>query len=500
MSAVTSRAALRMSPLQSCTLGAIGLALLTTAAGCGSTEASKAAGGSSKDDAGIVIPVSKADSGSHADTGSGHTGKTDTEAGTIIHASMPEAGQADGGHDAVADVDHGAPSTTYPAFAVDVAQVTDNGGSVLSAPVIVTVTWSTDPDATTWNAFDDGIGPSAYWHTLNSEYGVGPSTSAAANHVSITTAPPTGFSDMDLDALVSAHAGVDWPASTPNTIYAVYMPPGAALYLGGSPDAGGQDACQQGVGGYHDETQDSNHYVYAIMPHCSMFQAADIELSASHELNEAATDPHPETNLAYQGFDQSHLAFEFFNEFQDEIGDACESFVEATDSTDYTPYTVQRQWSNKSAAAGSHWCVPALNEPFYNTTFLPQSPRDNISVNIAPLGLGLSSASSQGFKLPLNTSRTFAIGYFSDVATSGPFTLDIQGLDQPIGQDESGNVINNGAATVTIDRTSGVNGDIAYVTATPTAYSTLGVVFFYIRAVLPGAQQHHYVPVLLSQN
>lgn len=500
MSAVRSRRVERMSPLQSCSVGAIGLALLTTAAGCGSTEASGVASGS-KSDAGSVIPIpSRVDSGPRVDAEPGHTGKTGAEAGTV-HAAMPEAGVAeDAGHDAMPDVDHGAPSTTYPAFTVDVAQITDNGGPVLAAPVLVTVTWSSDPDAATWNAFDDGIGPTPYWQALNSEYGVGPSTSAAANHVSITTAPPTGFSDTDLDALVSAHAGVDWPASTPNTIYAIYMPPGAALYLGGSPDAGGQDACQQGVGGYHDETQDSNHYVYAIMPHCARFGAQDVELSASHELDEAVTDPHPQTKTAYQGFDQNHLSFEFFNQFQDEIGDACESFVEAQDSTDYTPYTVQRQWSNKSAAAGSHWCVPALNEPFYNTTFLPQSPRDNISVNIAPLGFGVSSAPSQGFKVPVNTSRTFAIGYFSDVATSGPFTLDIQGLDQPIGQDQNGNLINNGTATVTIDRTSGVNGDIAYVTATPTAYSTLGVVFFYIRAVLPGAQQHHYVPVLLSQN
>jgi hypothetical protein len=35
---------------------------------------------------------------------------------------------------------------------------------------------------------------------------------------------------------------------------------------------------------------------------------------------------------------------------------------------------------------------------------------------------------------------------------------------------------------------------------TPTSYSTLGIIFFYIRAVLPGAQQHHYLPVIVSQD
>jgi hypothetical protein len=142
--------------------------------------------------------------------------------------------------------------------------------------------------------------------------------------------------------------------------------------------------------------------------------------------------------------------------------------------------------------------VPALDEPFYNTTFLPETTLDTISANLSSLGAG--SVQSQGIKVALNESRTFPIGYFSDVATSGPFALDVQGLDFPIAQDMNGNDIANGAATVSIDTTSGVNGDIAYVTVTPTSFSTFGVVFFYIRAQLPGATQHHYLPVLISQN
>jgi hypothetical protein len=236
------------------------------------------------------------------------------------------------------------------------------------------------------------------------------------------------------------------------------------------------------------------------MPHCAMFQTGDIELSASHELNEASTDPHPNTNTAYAGFDQNHLAFEFFNQFQDELGDACESFVEATDAVDFTPYVVQRQWSNKSAAAGSHWCLPALAEPFYNTTFLPQTKLDTISVDLSSLGVGAASTTSEGFKVALNKSVTFPIGLFSDRSTGGPFTLDIQGIGEPLAQDQNGNVINNGSATVTLDLTSGVNGQIANVTVTPTAYSSLGIVFFYVRAVLPNATQHHYLPILISQN
>jgi hypothetical protein len=483
----------RLPVLQTFGASAISLAALLAVGACG--------GGSSTAD-----PLGASDAGAKVDTGSRTTkpsgGKHDAGADTgssgqkhdasTADAHEADAAPEDAAHDVRPDVDHGAASTTYPAFPIDVAQVGDNGGSVLATPQIITITWSTDTEADTWNAFGDAIGPSPYWTAINSEYGVGPATSGATNHISITTAPPTTFSDADLDAFVSAHAGVDWPASTPNTIYAVYLPSTTGLTLGG------QDACQMGVGGYHDETQDTNHYVYAILPHCSFFQAGDIELSASHEFNEAATDPHPESALAYQGFDQNHLAFEFFNQFQDELGDACESFEEATDALDMTPYTVQRQWSNASAAKGSHWCVPALNEPFYNTTFLPQSGLDSISANLNVVGGPV--VQSKGFLLAVGETRTFPIGLFSDVATSGPFTLDVQGLGYPIAQDQSGNNIDNGTATVTIDTPSGVNGDIAYVTVTPTAYSSLGLIFFYIRAQLPGSQQHHYLPVLLSQN
>jgi hypothetical protein len=444
----------------------------------------------------------------------GGAGGDSGQGGNVMHDSGG-AGEMDSGvsggdsgasEAAVSDANQGMPSSTYPAFKVDVAQISSNGGHVLSAPVIVTVTWSSDTQAGTWNALGDAIGGSTYWHTINSEYGVGPATSGTANHVSITTTAPGMMSDQDLDTLVSQHAASDWPKPTANTIYAVYLAPTTTLYFGGLPDAGGQDVCAQGVGGYHSTTQNGN-YVYAIMPQCQGFQAGDIELSATHEFNEAATDP--SGGGGFVGFDNNHLAFEFFNSFQDEVGDACELFSEATDTTDFTPYTAQRQWSNKSAAAGSHWCVPALNEPFYNTTFLlgepasiPATQLDDISVNLSALGMGApSKAGTKGFKMALNTTRTFPIGYFSDVDTNGPFTLDVQWPPMNIlAQDQNGNTITNGTATVTIDKTSGVNGDIANVTVTPTAYSSMGITFFYIRAVLPSAQQHHYLPVLLSQN
>ena len=459
--------------LQSFSVSATALALALVACGGAVTNTAQSDGGSTGDDSGGVA----IDSGAN----------TLQDSGSTVHDAAREAAPIDTG------IDTGGPSSVYPAFPIDAPQVQDNGGPTLAAPVIVTITWSTDPDANTYNTFGDTIGASSYWHALNTEYSVGPATSGTTNHVTITTAPAATMADSDLDTLVATNAGVaPWPASTPNTIYAVYMPPGMGLTFGG------QDVCQQGIGGYHSET--SGNVVYAIMPHCNGFMTQDVELSASHELDEAVTDPHTNSNPAYIYFDQNHLAMEFFNSFQSEIGDACEMMMANADPIDFPPYVVQRQWSNKAAAAGHDWCVPSADGYMYNTTLLPSSNEDAISVDLSSLGLGVGVVPSKGFKVALNQTRTFPIGLFSDKALSGPFTIDVQGLGQPIGQDQQGNPINNGTATVTLDRTSGVNGEIANVTVTPTAYSSVGVVFFYIRSVLPGSQQHHYLPILISQN
>ncbi len=161
---------------------------------------------------------------------------------------------------------------------------------------------------------------------------------------------------------------------------------------------------------------------------------------------------------------------------------------------------MQRQWSNKSAAAGSQWCVPKIDQAFCNTTFLPQTNLDTINVNLNTIYPGAGTQQSKGFKIALNTTRTFPIGMFSDMATTAPFTVDVPDFSGPIAQDMSGNAINNGTATVTLDKTTGVNGEIINVTVTPTAWSSLGIVYFNIRSVPATGQVHGELPVIISQN
>jgi hypothetical protein len=457
--------------------------------GCSSYVATGCGGSSNTNNS----PQTGNDAGEEGGSGSSSGGASGSSSGAGEDAGSKHDGAADAGMEA----GH-TPSSMYPAFPVDSPTVMDNGGKVLSAPNIVTVTWASDTQAATWNAFDDSIGPTAYWKAINSEYGVGPSTGGTTNHVSITTAAPTTMSDADLDTLVSTNVGNGtWPANTPNTIYAVYMPPGAALTFGG------QDACSQGVGGYHEESQ-TGSYVYAIMPQCKGFQAGDIELSASHELNEAATDPHPNTALAYAGFDQNHLAWEFFQSFQDELGDACElySWSGYTDTETNFSYAVQRQWSNAAATAGHDPCVPAASGPFFDLTAFP-SEQTTINVNLTPLGMGAGPTTTKGFKGTLNQPLTIHLGAYSDAPTTGMWNITTNVDAQFSFQDQNGAMLNNGKATVTLDKTSVINGDTVTLTVTPTDWGQLGVVYIWFRNSMPNAAQgapHGDYAILVSQN
>lgn len=453
------------------------------AAGCGGntgTNNQPQTHADAGEEGGVMEAGSSSSSGGSGDSGS----KGDGGGG--------DAGQ-DGGH---------TPSSMYPAFPVDVAQVVNQGGKPLSAPNIVTISWSSDPNASTWNSYGDGIGATQYWNAIGSEYGVG--AGMGGGHVSITTPAPAQMSDQDLDTLVSTNvANGMWPANTPNTLYAVYMDPTSTLFFGGAPDAGGQDACQLGVGGYHEETQNGS-YVYAIMPHCSMFQVSDVQVSASHEFIEASTDPHPFSATAYAGFDADHLSYEFFNAFQDEVADACEIFQWAyyTDSETSFPNPVQRSWSNKGAKAGHNPCVPAPADPWYNVTAFP-SEETAINVNLSSLGMGAGMQPTKGFKGTLNKPLTFHLGAYSDAPTSGPWAITANVDMQFQFPDQNGNAINNGTATVTLDKTSVINGDMITVTVTPTNWGGLGVVYVWFKNLLPGktsADPHGDYPIIISEN
>jgi len=425
---------------------------------------------------------SDAGSGSDATTGGGGG---DGGGGTGADASAEAS--SDGGSDAN--------SGTYPAFTPYMPQVVSNGSSIIASPQIVTITWPGDSNASTYESFGDAIGGSSYWTATTSEYGVGPATSGASNHIRMTETPAASMSDADLQTFVINHATTastsNWPAPSSSIIYVLYLPSTMALSVSGS------DACAQGIGGYHNSaTVNGAAVAYAILPHCSTFSASDITLSSSHELIEASTDAVP--GSGYVGFGDSYLAWDILQNFQDEIADACEDYAEANTTNSLgtqQSYGVQRSWTNHGAAAGHALCLPTADAtPYYNVTPLNLQ---TVSVNSPASDWehnGTGVIQTQGYSIKSGQSATFQVGFYSDAATSGPWTLSaVEG--QPA---QFGGGAPAGHLTISIDKASGQNGDQANVTVQVNSVDTsINGELITFQSQL-GSGEIHYMPVLIS--
>jgi hypothetical protein len=377
--------------------------------------------------------------------------------------------------------DHGAVSTKFPAFAPEVGQVVNNGGPVLAQPVITTVTWPNDPNVDKYEQFADQLGPTDFWKATTSEYGVGPALSDATHHVRLTTEAPAMISDTELSDFVAKQVGdvnSGWPAPVGDAVYILYLSSATSLMLQGS------DACSQGVGGYHDSTVVNGKPVaYAIVPQCGG-SVGETTLSASHELVEAATDPYPQTQPAYVGFDDNHAAWDFFQQFQDETGDACEFYRDSTmSSTSSFPFVVQRQWSNASAKAGHDPCVPAAHGTYFNVTPLEL---EQIDLDLSALGGGKTK--SKGYKVPVGQTKTIPLGFYSD----GPMA------DWTIKAVEGGamGTSQKGRVTLTLDKTTGQNGQKAFLTIKANVQGKTKAELISIVSTSNGVS--HYMPILVG--
>ena len=104
--------------------------------------------------ASFILPAcgssSKGGGGSPATDG-GDAGNVVKNDGGVLEAAPAEGGDDGGGAEA------GFPG--YPAFPPAMAQLsTLSKGPIISTPRIVTVSWSSDPASSTYQAFDDAIG------------------------------------------------------------------------------------------------------------------------------------------------------------------------------------------------------------------------------------------------------------------------------------------------------------------------------------------------------
>ncbi len=450
------------------------------------------------------------------------------------------------GPNVLGDSSGGSTSTTYPAFTVDAPQIRANQSNVLTSPVIVTITWpAADMNAATWEAFGDVIGASSFWHATTSEYGVGAATSGLSNHVRMTQPLPTRMSYYDVENFVitslggtpldggvvetgaadsdasdsgasdsdasdagagdsDAGASLLWPTPTTaggnvQTIYSLFLPSSVSVTDPGS----GQPFCEEGGFGYHDDVVVGGRPIaYTVTLECRSQNVASFEETATHEYVEAATNPYPSGMvLGYVGFDPNHLAWDIFTGYNDELADACQDWTDSYYQESATfPYWVQRIWSNALASAGHDPCAPEPSGAYYGMTLFP-SQESMVTIDLTTLGM--AKMTTMGFAAKVGQTATFQVGFFSDADTMGPWTISYDFPDTTLLFDAMGNPIENGAATVTIDKRSGQNGEKSTVTVTPTKAGDLGFQIMAITWDPPPCTQAatytpHYLPLLIS--
>ena len=447
-----------------------------------------------------------------ADASEDATDDGGAEASSTIEAGAPSEAST---------LDYGAPSSTFPAFPPDVGQIQYNAGYVMTTPVIVPITWDVDGSQASFDVFASHIGVTGYFKATTGEYGVMAAVSAPPVH--LTGAAPAQLEDTDLQNMIKANAGVvdadagssvdagddggsdeggatpAWPAPTPNTIYAFFLPPKTSLVLTAAQGGAG-DACSQGIGGYHDQvTVGGVTTAYAVVPSCQFsydLSAHDQSTtSMSHEIVEASTDPQPNAKFnGWTGFDPDHFAFDWYQQFQSELADACEFFPSSTyEDQEKTPpfdFYVQRTWSNQSAAAGHDPCVPGLAGPYFNVT-----PMDltYVSVTLPTYVTGASGpevVTTKGMRILPGHTGALAFGFYSDGPTGGPWTVSASEGDG------TGRDSNAGNLTVTIDKPSGQNGEKAYATVSVSSAGPYKAELLTLQSTLNGVS--HVMPVVIS--
>ena len=216
-------------------------------------------------------------------------------------------------------------------------QLTYRGGPLLSAAAVVTAFWGDDwlageaPMLTQVNDF--------FLYVLNSEvidqlseYSVPGKAighgSLAATAVITDQKPGASVTDAEIQDLIRSQIrGGTLPATTPNSLYFVYLPPSVDV------DLGGQLSCSSFCG-YHDALDGTVFYAVMPYPGCSgcvggLHVLDALTSTSSHELCEAITDPVPGTG--------------WYDDSNGEIGDIC-----AWQTKKVGPWTVQLEWSNQS--------------------------------------------------------------------------------------------------------------------------------------------------------
>jgi hypothetical protein len=261
-------------------------------------------------------------------------------------------------------------------------------------------------------SFAQWFATSSFLTATLGEYGVTGGSYGGSGSMGKSLTSPSHLDDgqlkTDLDTAISGGQIPD----VPSAVYVVTIPPGVQVQWN---RFGPLLSCSAFLT-YHDFT--AAKHVYAVVPDCpgavnGLTDADEKTVGASHEVSEATTDPYGDAFIA------NNLPFGA------EIGDLCEGRT-----TSAGGFRVQREFSNKSAAAGSNPCLPAdPSLPYF----------------------GVGPVSETVLTVPSSGSSTLDALVFSDMPLGGAVSIQ---------------VVPFGPVGVTVSSTSAAPGEHVTITVT----------------------------------
>jgi hypothetical protein len=385
------------------------------------------------------------------------------------------------------------PPDGYPAPHPPMPLVTNQMmGAAIASPQLVTVTFQGDTLATPLHAFSDAIPGSAWWTQVSGDYGAGTMT----NLMHVTDVQGAAGSYTDVDAIGAGPSSMAtfiqqevadgiFPDPGASTVYLIYLPMGTTVTLDASTAQPKQSCVNGGFAGYHSSTKITPKAggaavdaAYAIVARCDppipqlmMTQQTFMTLTASHEVIEAVTDSKPVSVgpqwVMPDGAWGAVAGGEVADLCSDVLGTGQDQWSEGS-------FVYQRSWSNTSAKAGHDPCVPIpMGEVYFNAA--PQT-------ELVQLGIGGSSQ--------------VELDAFSDAEMAA---WKIEAID--VGAALS---MATSQLTITLDKTSVKNGDVAHATiklgaAIPDYGFGAGLDVVYIVSLVDSSNAHFW-PIVVEQH
>ncbi len=244
-------------------------------------------------------------------------------------------------------------------------QLPDQGGPRMHHPQLVAITWADDPRAAADEALTRYLAGSPWLALVGQDYGVGAGTMLGA--VRRPGAAPAVMTDAEIEAglVADVREGVLPSAADgrfDETLYIVFVPGGTRVTQGN--DTFRATSCMDFLGYHGAAGVAPSRFAYAVAVACDDPITLDamghpvggvgtdslLQVTTSHELIEAATDPDPLVAPAYEFRPSDGQPW---TEFGPEIGDLCAERYVPMDG-----YLLQRAWSNRAAAEGRFPCAP----------------------------------------------------------------------------------------------------------------------------------------------